>query len=127
MADANTVRVVGLPRLVATLRAAEVDLDELKVATSAAGQIVLAAATATAPRRTGRLASSGKASKNRRRATITFGAAAVPYAGPIHWGWPRRHIAANPWVSKAAQATEPTWTQAYVRELDAILARVEGV
>jgi hypothetical protein len=121
------VRVEGLGRLVSTLRAAEADLDELNAATNLAARIVLSAAQAMAPRVTGRLAGSGKASRARRRASITFGNAGVPYAGPIHWGWPRRNIGAQPFASNAAQATEPVWVAAYVFELQRTADKVRGL
>jgi hypothetical protein len=31
------------------------------------------------------------------------------YGGPIHFGWPDRHIAAQPFARDAAAATEPQW------------------
>jgi hypothetical protein len=127
MAVDTKVEIVGLPRLTATMRAAEADLNELKDATAAALRVVLAASTSTAPRRSGALAGSGRGNRARRRAIITYGSAAVPYAGPIHWGWPRRHLAGQPWVSRAAQATEPVWVAAYAAELERIIDQVHGV
>lgn len=118
---------MGQARLVRTLRAAGVDLDELKAATAAAARIVLSAATAGAPRRSGALAGSGKQSNARRRARITFGNARVPYAAPIHWGWPRHNIAAQPFASNAAQSTESAWVAAYVLELNRITQQIQGV
>jgi hypothetical protein len=126
MADAQ-VRVIGAAQLTKTLRAAEVDLDELKKATDAAGRIVLAAAVAFAPKRSGALAGTGRKNLARRRVRITFGNAAVPYAPPIHWGWARRNIAPNPFASRAATATEPVWVAAYVDELRSIAASIKGV
>ena len=121
------VQVEGLSNLVRTLKAAEIDLNELKVATQTAGRIVLAAAQLNAPVDTGDLRGSGKQNRARRRAVITFGKASVPYAAPIHWGWPSRNIAAQPFASQAAQSTEPIWVAAYVFELNKIASKVRGL
>jgi len=61
----------------------------------------------------------------------------VPYAGPIHWGWPTGSaklpkklrqvtgrewfIAPNPFVIDAAQRTESTWTRVYLDAVDDIV------
>ena len=122
----SPVRVEGLAQFIRAMKAAEVDLDDLKEASTRAGTIVLNAATARAPRRTGALAASGRASRTARRATVRFGSARVPYAGPIHWGWPRRHIKPQPFAIEAARASEPTWLAGYSRDIERIVAQVEG-
>lgn len=48
------------------------------------------------PRRTGRLAASVKAVSDLKNATIR---SRLPYAGPIHYGWARRNIKAQPFLS----------------------------
>jgi len=121
----EAVRVEGLAQFVRAMKAAEVDVDDLKDANQAAGAIVLNAAQARAPRRTGALAGSGRANRAVRKAVIRFGSARVPYAGPIHWGWPRRHIRPQPFALDAAQASEPVWLGIYARELVKIAAEVE--
>jgi hypothetical protein len=122
----ETVRVEGLGPFIRAMREAQADMDDLKDATQKAGTIVLAAATGRAPRRTGKLAGSGRASRTARRAIVRFGSARVPYAGPIHWGWPRRHIAAQPFAIDAARATEPVWLAGFARDLERIATQVEG-
>lgn len=122
----DAARVEGLSAFIRAMREAQADLDELKDATQRAGAIVLAAATGRAPRRSGALAGSGRASRTARRAIVRFGSARVPYAGPIHWGWPRRHIAAQPFGIDAARATEPLWLAGFARDLERIATQVEG-
>jgi hypothetical protein len=41
---------------------------------------------------------------------------ALPYSEVIHWGWPQHGIEAQPWLSVAAQQTEPQWV-GYFEEL----------
>lgn len=121
------VEVRGARELRRTLRRAGIDLQDLKEAHAQVGGIVAAAGRTSAPRRSGTLAGSIRASKAAASATVRAGGARVPYAGVIHWGWPRRNIAAQPWLSEAAQSTEPAWTSAYLEAVDKIIATVKGV
>jgi hypothetical protein len=120
------VTVEGGRRLRATLKAAGDDLGELRAAHAAAAALVAAVATAGAPHRTGRLAGSVRGSGTKTAAIIRAGSARVPYANPIHWGWGLRHIAADPWMSRAAVGTEDRWAAGYRDEVDRILATVKG-
>jgi hypothetical protein len=115
------IRVVGARTLVKAMREAGTDLDDLKAANMAVGAVVLAAANP--PRRTGRLAASGRVARARSKASVTYSRV---YAGPIHWGWPRRGIPANPWLSQAAQRTEGTWTEVYLRAINQIVDDIQG-
>lgn len=126
MATSRGVTVQGAAQLRRTLRRAGSDLADLKEAHAAAGAIVVAAGRTSGPRRSGRLVGSMRASKAAASATIRAGGASVPYANPIHWGWGRRNIGSQPWVSLAAQATEPTWSAAYAAAVDKIIARIQG-
>jgi len=57
---------------------------------------------------------------------VQAGRASVPYAGPIHWGWPARNIEPQPFLTDAAVATEPRWTAQYLEDVEAALAKVKG-
>src|SRR5215468_8032398 len=91
------------------------------------GQIAQIQATAgqsLAPKRTGMLAGSIRPTRQAARVVIKAGGARVPYAAVIHWGWPAHGITANPWLSRAAQQTEPTWTTVYADGVQKILDTV---
>lgn len=93
----------------------------------AAAGVVASAARGTAPRRTGRLAGSIRtAGTTASRAVISAGRASVPYAAPIHWGWPARNIPEQPWLSLTAQATEPRWITEYYDHMDSLVNSVHG-
>lgn len=134
MADVTTiksgsggeVRIEGLNTLTRTMKRAGEDLADLKDANARAGAIVASAASAMAPRRSGRLAASVRASRAVGRARVMAGRASVPYGPPIHFGWPARHIAANPFVSQAARDTEPIWLAAYLADVEKALDGVRG-
>lgn len=125
MPDA-VVQVRGRAELVRTMRAAGADLRDLNAANRAAAEVVAPAAAAAAPRRTGRLAATGRPAGTRTQALIRFGSAALPYGPPIHFGWRARHIDPNPFAFEAAQRTEPQWTAVYTRAINQILATIKG-
>lgn len=116
----------GLRRLTRDLRKIGADLGDLKDAGQRAGQIVVAAASPRAPRRSGALAGSGRAARAAGRVTVLFGSARVPYAGPIHYGWPARGIDPHPFVIDAAQATEPAWLAVYQAGVDQAVDSIAG-
>jgi hypothetical protein len=119
------VRVVGAAQLRRALKRAGADLADMKAANEAVARTVAHAAADRAPRRSGRLASSIRGNRAVSTAVVRAGSARVPYAGPIHWGWHRRNIKANPWISKAAQATEPVWVAEYKSAVDQIIHRIQ--
>jgi hypothetical protein len=120
------IRVEGARQLRSSMRRAGLDLDELKATHDRVAQLVAGRGRSSAPVRTGKLAGTVRASGTKTAAVIRAGYARVPYANPIHWGWPRRGIPANPWLSEAAQASEPAWIGIYTAEVDRILDRIEG-
>lgn len=124
--SASTVRVVGRKKLARELKQLQGDTADLKAANSAVAALVASAASARAPRRTGRLASSVRGNRAAGKATVAAGGARLPYAGPIHYGWPARGIEAQPFVTDAAQRTEPIWLPLYEREIARAVAKVRG-
>ena len=121
------VEVQGARELRRTLKAAGDDLSDLtKVNATISRYVAACGAAAMAPRRTGRLAGSLRGSQAKASATVRAGGARIPYAGVIHYGWPRRHIRAQPFLVDAAHQTEPTWTRFYLAEVDRIISHVHG-
>jgi len=121
---AKIVQVDGARRLRATMKRAGSDLQEFKDAHRAAADTVVAATRA--PSRSGKLAASVRPGATKTMAIVRAGYSSVPYAGAIHWGWPRHNIRANPFLSDAATGSEGTWIQAYEREVDDIIDKIEG-
>lgn len=120
------VRVEGARELRRTLTRAGGDLEDLKDANARASQMVAQWAAVTAPRRTGALGGSVRPNRAAGRASIAAGNAGVPYAGPIHWGWPARRIGAQPWIAEAAAATQPSWLPVYEDDIQNVLDKVKG-
>lgn len=119
------VQVYGARNLAATLDTAALRIVELSAPARAAAVATLAAARGLAPRRTGALGASLSVGVwGPKTAAVT---SALPYAGPIHWGWPARAIPARPFVTVAAQSTEPAWLARYDRHVTRTLNNVKGI
>jgi hypothetical protein len=123
---AGRIEVDGIRRLRRELRRADVDLSDLRSVNLQAAQIVAAAAQPRTPHRTGALARSVRAGASRTAGVVRAGGARVPYAGPIHWGWPARHIPAQPWLTDTAADTEPLWADRYMQALEDVLDHIAG-
>jgi len=126
MAAKGTIKVEGASALRRTLRKAHGSVRELSHVHRQAGEIVARAGKVTAPRRSGRLANNIRATATQTRAEVRTGGKRLPYANPVHWGWKRRNIKANPFLSQAAQKTEPSWIRLYERAMNDIVSRIKG-
>ncbi|MGP5715679.1 hypothetical protein ACTXO9_07285 [Brachybacterium tyrofermentans] len=123
---APLVEIDGARELRRTLRAAGDDLEDLKAANQAAANIAAAAAKSEAPKLTGALAGDIRASGTKTAGIIRAGRKKLPYAGVIHWGWPKRNILAVPYITAGAQQTESIWVPLYQKQLDQALKKVKG-
>jgi hypothetical protein len=86
------IYVEGLRETSRALEKAGVDVEDLK---DVMGAIATEASNTLAPllpRHTGRLAGSTRPNRAKGKAVVTIGGARVPYAAPILYGWPKRHI-----------------------------------
>lgn len=126
MSGEPAIRVEGLRQLKASMKRAGIDVQDLKDAHKAAAELVQRAAQPRAPRRSGRLAASMRSAGTQSAAIVRAGGARTPYAGPIHWGWPARHIVAQPWIAEAAEQTEPAWAHTYMAAIEAVVNAIEG-
>jgi hypothetical protein len=118
--------VAGARQLRAQLKAAGQDLGDLKAAHKAVGDIVAPVARSGAPVVSGRLGGSIRVAGTTTATIIRAGTKVVPYAGPIHYGWPARAIPARPFITDAAKRTEPQWAGAFTAAVNAILSKITG-
>ena len=123
------VKVEGLNTLKRTMRQAGVELQDLKTAHAAVAATVVRAAHFTPKnpaRSTGRMAASVRGSGQAGAAVVRAGFAALPYVNPVHWGWPARNIAAQPFVYDAIVASQDQWTGQYLSALQDLIDKIEG-
>lgn len=140
MARGNSfgLKVRGGNELRRTMRKAGVDIKRLTKINKAAATTVATAAVPRAPkgtktRKSRRYYRPGKLAKSiRPGATTKLGMVragnnrSVPYANPIHWGWPNRNIKPNMFLYVAAKATEETWVKEYDVHLKKVINEVKG-
>jgi hypothetical protein len=122
----GAIQVEGAKQLRDSLKRAAVSVDDLKAAHKAVAEMIAQRSDSRAPRRSGRLAGDVRAAGTAREAIVRVGRARVPYAGPIHWGWPARNIAPNPWLWETARNLEDRELSMYLDALQKIIDRIEG-
>lgn len=119
------IRVEGLRELTGTLRRLSRELPkELREIHLRAAEPVARRAKATGPRRSGRLVGTVRALASQRDARVVVGRASVPYTRPIYWGWPKRNIAPNRFVDRAADDLASRVGRQYEKEVDVFVRRV---
>lgn len=132
------VQVLGDNRLRRTLRKAGFDVKELTRINKQAAGVVTVAAKARAPigtksrktskrYRPGKLSNSIRAGATTKAGVIRAGSKRVPYASAIHWGWPKRNIKPNHFISDAAIAAEPIWIKQYESHMKKVVHSVKGI
>ena len=98
-------------------------MADLKAANVKAANTVTTRAKATGPNRSGRLVGSVVPAKTVGRARVR---SSLIYAPVIHYGWPKHHIKAQPFVLDAAIETRPEWMADYEADLQRLANSVKG-
>jgi hypothetical protein len=114
-------KVTGLQEIRAAIRQAAPELrKEFKDVYRNTALAVAGRAYQLAPKYTGDLAGSIRPMATLTSASVSAGNSGVEYAGPIHWGWPKRNIRSQPFI---ADALEQQW-DAITGYFDAAIDRV---
>ena len=85
--------------------------------------MVVPAAKQLAPVRSGRMAASIRAAAVRTGGRVRVGNSSVPYAGPIHFGWPARRIKPQPFVYEALDPRRDEVAEVYAKRLNELIVR----
>lgn len=115
------VGVEGLKELLADLKAMGEGVEDLKTANLDAAEIVAEYARVLVPVLTGALERSIRAAGQQKMAVVRAGAGGVPYAGPIHFGWPRRNIHPQPFIYDAADERIDAVIRAYEENIEHLM------
>lgn len=118
------VEVEGARELRRALRRMGERADDLTDTHRAAAERVETAAEHGAPKRSGRLAGSGKARATKTRAYVTFGTR-LEYAAVIHFGWPAHNIAPDPFLYDALDDRRSEVVELYERRIEALIHRFD--
>ena len=98
------IRVEGLRRTLRAMEAAGTAAGDMKDLMHSLGQIVVDAANVPTGA-TGKLSATPRAGRGKTKAVVRAGGARTPYAGVIHYGWPARNIAPQPFLVDALRST----------------------
>jgi len=124
LAAKGAVQVVGVRELRQALRNLPPDFKvELKTLHAQAAKPVEREAARRAPSVTGRLRASIRSSGTQRSGVVRAGKKAVPYAGPIHFGWPARNIRPQPFLTDALRTEQDKVVDIMFRGLDRLISR----
>lgn len=123
---ANKVRVEGLKEFRSALRKLPPEYrKELAAIHKEAATPVAETARLLAPSQSGNLAASIRPLGSQREGRVAAGSKSrVPYAGPIHWGWPKRNIAPNPFLVEALNSRRQAVISIFTRQTDSLIEKV---
>tara|TARA_R100001129_G_scaffold152389_1_gene114821 strand:+ start:175 stop:558 length:384 start_codon:yes stop_codon:yes gene_type:complete len=97
----QSIKVQGARELRRELRKMGDDMENLKALNLDVATIVSNRAKDIVPRRTGALADTIRPSGTKTAGRVRAGFRRVPYAGPVHFGWPARRIQPQPFLYDA--------------------------
>lgn len=124
MTEIVKVEVDGLERLRVTMARAADTIADMQAPLGQASRRAATRASQLAPKVTGRLAGSVRATPaTATQAGIT---ATVPYAGVQEYGWPARHVTANPYLRPALAQTAPDTLKDMTAHAQHSLTEVKG-
>ena len=121
----GALQIEGLREVTRDLKALSEDLrEDMKETHRRAGEIVAAAAKPLAPVKTGQLASTIISSPTKYQGRVRIGRGqSVPYAGPIHFGWPARRIRPQAFIYEALDGRREEVLQTYERRINDLIER----
>lgn len=121
----EAIRVEGLRELRRDLRAADAALPKQLSKTNKAivNDVVVPEAKRIVPIRTGRLQGNIRALAGQTSAKIAAGGAKVPYAGPIHFGWPAHGIEPQPFLYDALDNRRNEIMDRYEKMVDKVTSK----
>lgn len=124
----SDIRVEGLAELRKELRRlADQDLkNELKDAHKAVSELIVKRALPKVPVLTGRLKASVRSLASQTAARGAVGGKRLPYAPPIHWGWPAHNIPRRPFLLDALNESQSEGVDVYEQRLDRLLDKVRS-
>jgi hypothetical protein len=121
-----STEILGLREIQRDLRKLGDDTkNEMKDTHKLAAEVVVMGAKRLVPFRTGALAASIKSLATKSSGRVRAGSASVPYAGPIHFGWPARAIAPNPFIYDAIDERRDAIRDLYDNRIDQLIRKYD--
>jgi hypothetical protein len=122
----GAVEIQGLKETQKALRGlSKATRDDMKEVHRRAGQIVVDGVQILVPVRTGALLASIKSAPLQRQGRVRIGSLSVPYAGPIHFGWPAQNIKPNPFIYDVLDSRREEVQRAYEGEIAHLIRKYD--
>lgn len=115
------VKVVGDRAVAAQFKALGFKARDLERAFAEIGKDVAHDAHSLAPKVSGALAGDVRPTAAKTRASIAVGRVAVPYAGPINYGWRARNISPSRFMQRAADTKADSSAVVIAREMQRVI------
>lgn len=126
MADrSGSINIKGLRETIRSLEKLGTEVKDLKDVFRSIGNMVVEEAQSRAPKLSGALAGSIKASNTKNKSIVRAGSARVPYAGVQEWGWPKHNIAGTRYLSSAVEDKQKDVVRALDKELSGLIRRLD--
>lgn len=123
--QAPRVQVRGAKELRRAMREANADLKDWTAVHKRAAEPVKETAQDIVPIRSGTLRGTIKVRATRTSARVQAGSGVVPYAGPIHFGWPDHNIKAQPFLWDAAAVSDKDVIEIYEQGVEEIVRMID--
>jgi len=115
-----------LRRLLRKVESKEIN-KAIRSANKASAEVIRDRAREIAPVASGRLKRSIAAKGSQSSGSVKAGSAArVPYAGPIHYGWPSRNIKKQPFLLEAVSDKLPDARDVYEELMSEVMRVIES-
>lgn len=99
--------------------------SDLKGIHADAAKLVQADAERITPVRSGKLKNTLRSTGTVKAGVVRAGFSKVPYAGPIHFGWPKRNIRPNPFLYKAADQRANEVLELFDQRVNALIRKFD--
>jgi HK97 gp10 family phage protein len=124
--QAGAQQIDGLKELQRDLKKLGDDAkNDMKPAHMKAAELVVMGAKRYVPYRTGRLLESLRPFARQKAGVVRAGSASVPYAGPIHFGWPARRIKPQPFIYDALDQRRAEVVNIYAERMGELINKYE--
>jgi hypothetical protein len=126
----DAVKIEGLSKVQRDLRklstdALDLNKEEFLETNKRVAEIIIGESKKYVPVLTGALAANIRNVSTKKSAKVRAGSVGVPYAGPIHFGWPSRAIKPNPFFYDAIDKRRSEVAQRYASLVDSLITKYD--
>lgn len=127
---AEAIKITGLSKVQRDLRklstdALDLNKSEFLETNKQVAEIIINESKKYVPIVSGALAAAVKNASTKKSAKVRAGNVAVPYAGPIHFGYPKRAIKPNPFFYEAIDSRRNEVAQRYTSLVESLIKKYD--